>query len=167
MKASSISIEQPLLIAWHSRTGASEALAQAVADGAGDIALLKSASEVTSDDLLEAAGYVFVCPENLAALSGLMKDMFDRCYYPVLGRIEGRPFASIIAAGSDGENAQRQLDRIAKGWRLRRVAEPMIVNVKSQTPAEILAKKNVTSSEIENANKLGIAMQSGIEMGIF
>ena len=48
-----------------------------------------------------------------------MKEMFDRCYYPCLGKLEGRPYATIICAGSDGENAQRQLDRIATGWRLR------------------------------------------------
>ena len=73
--------------------------------------------------LLAASGYLFIGPENLAALSGAMKEMFDRCYYPCLGKLEGRPYATIICAGSDGENAQRQLDRIATGWRLKRVAE--------------------------------------------
>src|SRR3546814_13836169 len=85
-------------------------------------------SDVCSSDL-------FVGPENLAALSGAMKEMFDRCYYPCLGRIEGRAYATIICVGSDGENAQRQLDRIATGWRLRRVADHMIVNT-GPTPHE-------------------------------
>ena len=49
-----------------------------------------------------------------------MKEMFDRCYYPLLGRIEGRPYATLIAAGSDGRGAQAQIDRIVTGWRLRR-----------------------------------------------
>ena len=104
-----------LLIAWHSRTGASEALAQAAAEGAGDAALLLGADAVTPVHLLSAGGYLFVCPENLATMSGEMKEMFDRCYYPVLGRIEGRAYATMIAAGSDGEGAQRQIDRIATG----------------------------------------------------
>lgn len=82
--------ERPLLIAWHSRTGASESMARAAAEGAGDRARFMRADEVTPENLLDAGGYLFVCPENLASMSGLMKEMFDRCYYPVLGKIEGR-----------------------------------------------------------------------------
>ncbi len=116
--------QNTLLIAWHSRTGASRAMAQAAADGAGNHALIMPAQDVMPDHFLGCGAYLFVCPENLASMSGTMKEMFDRCYYPVLGQIEGRAYATAIAAGSDGEGAQRQIDRIAKGWRLRRVAEP-------------------------------------------
>src|SRR3546814_13388234 len=77
-----------------------------------------------------------------------MKEMFDRCYYPCLGRIEGHAYATIICAGSDGENAQRQLDRIATGWRLRRVADPMIVNVGAQTPEAILAPQTIPADRL-------------------
>ena len=96
-----------------------------------------------------------------------MKEMFDRCYYPVLGRIEGRPYATIIAAGSDGEGAQSQIDRIAKGWRLKRVAEPVIVNTEAQTPEAILADKTVPDNRIEECRSLGEAMAEGLAAGIF
>ncbi|MEE4316193.1 MAG: NAD(P)H-dependent oxidoreductase [Erythrobacter sp.] len=155
-----------LLIAWHSRTGASEAMAQAAAEGAGD-ALLLRADAVTADALLRAGGYLFVCPENLAGMSGLMKEMFDRTYYDVLGRIEGRPYATIIAAGSDGEGAQRQIDRIATGWRLRRVSESMIVNFAAQTPEAIAAPKTVPGKALKECRELGSALSEGISLGIF
>lgn len=157
----------PLLIVWHSRTCTAEALAQAAKEGAGSRALLLAAQEVTPEHLLEAQGYLFACPENLASMSGAMKEMFDRCYYPVLGRIEGRPFATLIAAGSDGEGAQRQLDRIAQGWRLRRVAEPVIVNMAAQTPEEILALKTVPQARLDQARDLGAALAEGLAQGIF
>src|SRR3546814_11662561 len=67
-----------------------------------------------------------------------MKDMFDRCYYPCLGRLEGRPYATIICAGSDGDHAQRQLDRIATRWRRNRVAVRVIVHSAAQTPQATL-----------------------------
>lgn len=156
-----------LLIAWHSRTGASEALARAAAEGAGKSARLVRADAVEPEDILQAAAYLFACPENLATMSGLMKEMFDRCYYPVLGRIEGRAYATIIAAGSDGEGAQRQIDRIATGWRLRRVAEPMIVNLDAQTPQEILAPKTVPEAALADARAMGAALAEGLELGIF
>ncbi|SHN49375.1 flavodoxin family protein [Erythrobacter sanguineus] len=154
-----------LLIAWHSRTGASQAMAQAAADGAGD-ALLLRADAVTGDALLGAAGYLFVCPENLATMSGLMKEMFDRTYYDVLGTIEGRPYATIIAAGSDGEGAQRQIDRIAAGWRLRRVAEPVIINFAAQTPEAIAAPKQVPDKVLKECKELGQALAEGLRLGI-
>ena len=155
-----------LLIAWHSRTGGSEALARAAADGAGSARLL-SADEVAPDDLLAAGGYLFVGPENLAALSGAMKEMFDRCYYPCLGKLEGRPYATIICAGSDGANAQRQLDRIATGWRLKRVADPVIVNTAAQTPEAICASKTIPATRLAEARDLGAALAEGLASGIF
>lgn len=156
-----------VLIVWHSRTGASEALARAAFRGAGDQGRLLRADQVGPEQIIDAAAYVFVCPENLASMSGLMKEMFDRCYYPVLGRIEGRAFATIIAAGSDGRGAQAQIDRIAKGWRLKRSAEPFIVNLDAQTPEEILAKKTVPDAELKLAFDLGQALAEGLELGIF
>lgn len=157
----------PLLIVWHSRTGASEAMARAAAQSDGEGARLLSCGEAQAEDFLAARGYLFCGPENLAALSGAMKEMFDRLYYPLLGRIEGRAYASIIAAGSDGSGAQRQLDRIATGWRLRRVAEPMIVNFAAQTPEAILAPKTVKPADLRACADLGTAMAEGLSQGMF
>ncbi len=156
-----------LLILWHSRTGASQALAEAANAAAGELARLIAAEAAGPSDLLAARGYLFVCPENLGSMSGAMKELFDRCYYPLLGRIEGRPYASIIAAGSDGHGAQAQLDRIVTGWRLRRVAEPLIANMGAQSAEEIMAPKTVAPVILTQARELGGAMAQGLELGIF
>lgn len=160
-------VEQHLLIVWHSRTGAAQAMARAAFEGAEGRARLLRADETAPGDVLAAAGYLFACPENLASMSGLMKEMFDRCYYPVLGRIEGRAYATMIAAGSDGEGAQRQIDRIATGWRLQRVADPLIVNLSAQTPEDILADKTVPQAELARCRQLGTALAEGLALGIF
>lgn len=154
-------------IVWHSRTGGAAAMARAVAQGAGAEAQLITAEEATADDLLAARGYVFVAPENLGSLSGAMKEMFDRSYYPLLGRVEGRAYATVIAAGSDGCGAQAQVDRIVTGWRLRRVAEPLIVNFAAQSPEEILAEKIVPEPALAGCRELGEAMAEGLRLGIF
>ncbi|NVE93684.1 flavodoxin family protein [Altererythrobacter lutimaris] len=160
-------VNAPLLIVWHSRTGASEAMARAAAEGAGDHAVLMRADEVEPEHLLDAEGYLFVCPENLASMSGLIKEMFDRCYYPVLDQLQGRPYATIIAAGSDGEGAERQIDRIATGWRLKRVAEGMIVNLDAQSPEAILAPKSVPDDQLAQCRDIGEAIVEGLVSGIF
>lgn len=158
-----------LAIIWHSRTGASEQLAQAAMQGAreqGGAAALMEAQKATPEGLLGCGGYLFVAPENLGSLSGQMKEMLDRCYYPLLGRIEGRPYATIIAAGSGGDGALRQLDSIVTGWRLRRVAEPVIAHMAAQTPKEILAPKTLTPDQFEEAHALGGGLGAGLAMGV-
>lgn len=96
-----------------------------------------------------------------------MKEFFDRCYYPLLGRIEGRAYATAVAAGSDGSGAVRQLDRIVTGWRLRRIAENLIVNLGAQSPEEILRPKSVAPDSLQNCHDLGQAMSAGLAMGTF
>lgn len=162
-----VSNDGKLLIAWHSRTGASEAMARAAAEGAGGRCCILRAQDVEAEHLMSAAGYLFVCPENLASMTGMMKEMFDRTYYPVLGRIEGRAYATAIAAGSDGEGAQRQIDRIAKGWRLKRVADPLIVDMAAQTEGQILAPKTLSENQRAKCRELGEALAEGIELGLF
>lgn len=157
----------PLLIVWHSRTGAARALAHAANAGAGAGARLIAAADATPADLLAAGGYLFVCPENLGTLSGAMKELFDRCYYPLLGQIEGRPYATLIAAGSAGQGAEAQLDRIVTGWRLRRVVDGVIVNLGAQTPVAILAEKTVPPAALARAEELGAALAEGLVQGIF
>lgn len=159
--------EKSLLIVWHSRTGASAALAESAAQGAEGIRKLRRAQDVQPEDILLASGYLFVCPENLASMSGEMKEMFDRCYYPVLGQVGGRAYATIIAAGSDGEGAQRQIDRIATGWRLKRVADPWIVITHAQSAAEIAAQKSLSATDLARANELGRSMAEAIKLGIY
>jgi multimeric flavodoxin WrbA len=160
-----------LLIVWHSMTGGSEALAKAALHSAEDESAVKvrclSAEQVTPLDMLGAHGYLFVFPENLAAISGVMKAFFDLCYYPCLGQIEGRPYALIICAGSDGRNAARQAERIAKGWRLRKIAETLIVCTHAQTEAAIMAPKTIAEKELAQARQTGAQLAAGMALGIF
>jgi len=142
-------------------------MAEAAGQAAGNASRLIPAEAAMPGDLLEAAGYLFVCPENLGALTGAMKEMFDRCYYPLLGRIEGRAYATAIAAGSAGHGAEAQLDRIVTGWRLRRIADSLIVNVNAQLPAEILAPKTVPDQELDRCRELGAALAEGLSLGLF
>ena len=162
-----------LLIVYHSMTGGTRQLADAAAAGARAEAetetavRLLHAAEAGPDDVLAADGYVFATPENLAAISGQMKDFFDRCYYAALDQINGRPYAVLVCAGSDGSNAVRQIERIATGWRLKPAAPPIIVCTHAQTKEEILRPKRIADEELAACEGLGAALAAGLEMGIF
>jgi multimeric flavodoxin WrbA len=160
-----------LLIVVHSRTGGTRQMAEAAHRGAGAEAEIRvrllAAADAQAPDVLAADGYIFATPENLAALAGQMKEFFDRTYYPVLDRINGRPYALLICAGSDGENAARQIRRIVTGWRLRAIADPLIVCTHAQTPEAILAPKLIGPAELDRCAELGAAMAAGLASGIF
>lgn len=172
MSSRNVSSGPTLLIVWHSRTGAARQMAEAAAQGARDAARdmgderlqvqLVPALDVQAQTVLDAQAYVFCAPENLAALSGEMKAFFDRNYYAVLDAVAGRPYAALIAAGTDGQGALRQLQRIATGWRLREAFPALVMRNGAQTPAEILAPKTVDADTLARCRECGGTLAAGL-----
>jgi multimeric flavodoxin WrbA len=160
-----------LLIVFHSMTGGTRQMAEAAANGAASEAeisvRLLSAQDASAADVLAADGYLFATPENLGAMSGLMKDFFDRTYYAALNRIAGRPYVALVCAGSDGENAARQIERIATGWRLKPIAAPLIVCTHAETPEAILAPKEIGAYDRERCEGAGATLAAGLAFGIY
>jgi NAD(P)H-dependent FMN reductase len=160
-----------LLVIHHSMTDGARQMAQAALEGAmGESNIAVGglhAAEAAPEDLLEADGYIFATPENLASMAGVMKDFFDRCYYPLLDQIQGRPYAMMICAGSDGTGAARQIARIAIGWRLKPIAEPLIIITGAQTPEAIAAPKTISANDLARCEELGAAFAAGLASGIF
>ncbi|MCA4919853.1 MAG: NAD(P)H-dependent oxidoreductase [Roseomonas sp.] len=160
-----------LLIIHHSMTDGTRQMAQAALEGAmgesNSAVVGMHAAEAAPEDLLEADGYIFATPENLASMAGVMKDFFDRCYYPLLDQIQGRPYATMICAGSDGAGAARQIARIATGWRLKPIAEPLIIITNAQTPEAIAAPKTISANDLARCEELGAAFAAGLAAGIF
>jgi multimeric flavodoxin WrbA len=160
-----------LLVVFHSMTGGARQMAEAVVRGGASEAAVQTrllrAGDTTAEDVLAADGYVFVTPENLAAMSGVMKDFFDRTYYGALDRIAGRPYATLVCAGSDGSNAVRQVERICTGWRLKAVCDPIIVCTHAQTPEAILAPKTIGADDLRRCEETGAAIAAGLALGIF
>lgn len=160
-----------LLIVFHSMTGGTRQMAQAAARGAAAepqvrVRLLE-AGAAGPDDVLQADACIFATPENLAAMSGMMKDFFDRSYYAVLEQVNGRAYALMVCAGSDGHNAVRQVERIATGWRLRAIAAPLIVCTHAQAPEAILAPKNIAPQDLARCEELGATLAAGLAAGLY
>jgi multimeric flavodoxin WrbA len=160
-----------LLVVYRTMTGGTRQMVEAAVRGASgepdvEVVLLR-AEQAGGEHVLAADGYLFATPENLASMSGMMKDFFDRTYYAAFERIEGRPYAAMICAGSDGQGAARQLERIALGWRLKPVAPTIIVITDAQTPEAILREKTIASEELQRCEELGAALAAGLALGVF
>ncbi len=150
-----------LLIVYHSQSGRTRAMAEAVAHGASDAEAedveirLKNAFAAGVEDLLWADGLVLGTPENFGYMSGGMKDFLDRTFYPCEGKLEGTPYAVFISAGNDGTGALASIRRIANGYAFREVQEP------------IIAKGELGDDSIARCTELGLAFASALEMGVF
>jgi len=160
-----------LLIVYHTMTGGTLQMARAAAAGAAAEpaleAMMLHAAHAAAEHVLAADGFIFATPENLAAMSGVMKDFFDRTYYAALDFLNGRPYATLICAGSDGQNAARQIERIATGWRLKLVAPALIVCTHAQTPEQILRPKQIGAADLQRCEELGAALAGGLVLGVF
>jgi multimeric flavodoxin WrbA len=165
-----------LLIVFHSQSGNTARLAQAAAEGASAEhehveTRLVLANDAGLDDLLWADAVLFGTPENFGFMSGMLKDFFDRTYYAARGRIRALPYALFISAGNDGTGAARQIERIARGYPLRKVAEPVIAT--SGVTEEMRAadpegsRVAVSEAQLMQARELGQTLAAGLACGIF
>jgi multimeric flavodoxin WrbA len=148
-----------ILVIYHSQSGHTETMAQAVAEGAASTedatVLLKRAHEATAEDLLWADGIAVGTPENFGYMSGMLKDFFDRTFYAVEGAVFRKPYAVFISAGNDGTGALRAIERIALGYKFKKVFEPVV------------AKGDVTPAILDQCRDLGGVLSAGCAMGIF
>jgi multimeric flavodoxin WrbA len=150
-----------LLIVYHTQTGNTQRLLEAVERGARDPAIshldvvAKSALLATPEDVLGAQGILLGTPENFGYMSGAMKYFFDHVYYPCLEHTQGLPYGLFIRAGNDGRGALMSIERIVAGLRWKLVCEPVI------------AAGELQPWHFEACEALGTTLAAGLEAGVF
>ncbi|MGC6517510.1 MAG: flavodoxin family protein [Candidatus Puniceispirillaceae bacterium] len=115
----------------------------------------KAPTEVIASDLQGCDGLVLGTLENIGALSGLTKDMFDRCYNDWLGRHEGLAVAIYIRAGLDGTATKRTLISYANAQSWRLISPPLLLHGTYET------------SMCETTSELAGRLSAGVAAGIY
>lgn len=150
-----------LLIVYHSQSGTTNRMADAVIEGARQPEIenvdvrVRPALEADADDLLWADAFILGSPENFGYMSGAMKYFLDRVYYPCEGRRSGIPWALFVRAGNDGSGAISSIRRILAGLAVREVQEPVLI------------AGEFDESRLEECRELGMTMAAGLEAGVF
>ena len=151
--------KKKLFIIYHSQSETTTQLVEAVAAGAAlepDVELIvKRAFDADVKDLTCADAILFGTPENFGYMSGALKDFFDRTFYAAQPLQLCTPYALFVSAGNDGSGAVREVDRILKGYPMKKVAEPLVIKGKPNTDA------------LEACRTLGQTMASALQLGIF
>lgn len=150
-----------LLIVCNTPSDNTQALANAALIGAqhdsidNTQATLQTPLETISEDVLQADGILIGTTENFGYMSGLIKDFFERIYYPCLEKTQGKPYALYIRAGNDGLGTKTGVEKIITGLRW-----------KSVQPA-LLLQGDYQPQFAEQVTELGQLMAAGIDNDIF
>lgn len=149
-----------LLIVAHAPSANTKKLAQAALKGANhpDInidVIMKSPQDTQPEDVLAADALLLGTTENLSYMAGLTKDFFDRCYYPVLEKKQGMPFALYIRAGQDGTGTKLAMKTIITGLRWK------------QTQDTLILKGEWQETFTEQVEELAMTLAAGVEAGIY
>lgn len=155
-----------LLIVWHSQFGGTAQMAAAARDAAlgvpGVEVTYLHARDAGVSELLRCDALLVATSENFGSLSGMTKDFFERVFYPCEHRVEGKPYAVIVCAGSDGSGAMLQTDRIATGLRLRKVLPGVVYKSGLTAKAQV-----VPAAVLEQCAELGATLAAGVSAGIY
>lgn len=145
-----------ILIVYASQSGHAASLAEAIEQGAvaeGASVRRLHGTHAGLDDLLWCRALVVVTPENFGYMAGAVKDFFDRTFYPAQGKVTNLPYAVVIRAGNDGSFALAAVERIARGYPLKRVAEPILWVGEGEPP-------------LDACRELGQLLAAGLAFGV-
>lgn len=152
--------KKKLLIIAHAPSANTQQMFDVVVNGASDpeienVEVVTLAQlDTQPEDIISADAIILGVTENFGYMAGLVKDVFDRCYYPCLDKTEGLPFAFYVRAGLNGTGSRRAIESIAKGLSWKLVQEPLIC--KGEFQVEF----------IEQCQELGLSMAASLDAGI-
>jgi multimeric flavodoxin WrbA len=152
--------KKKLLIISHAPSENTQRLLEAVVKGANhpditDIEVKYIAPlDTQAEDIISAQAIIIGTTENLGYMAGLIKDVFDRCYYDCLDHTQGLPFTYYIRAGHDGTGTRKAIETITTGLRWRLVQEPLI------------CKGDFDEEFIAQCEELGLTMAASLDAGI-
>ncbi|WP_405221138.1 flavodoxin family protein [Lentisalinibacter sediminis] len=153
--------DKHLLIVYHSQSGSTERMAEAVIRGArhedidGVTVRVLGALDAGADDVLWSDALILGTPENFGYMSGGLKVFLDRVYYPCLEKVEGKPYALFVRAGNDGTGAVSSVQRIVAGLALKEIQPPLVI------------AGEFDEARLTECEELGMTVAAGLEAGVF
>jgi len=114
-----------ILVVYHSLSGNTKAMAEAVAEGARGVSgakvSVKTGIDATIDDLLGSDAVAVGSPDYFSYMAGGLKDFFDRTYYPAQGKATDKPCACFGSAGGPPTVVLELLEKMCRAFKMQHV----------------------------------------------
>jgi len=118
-----------VLVLYYSRSGRTEALANAVAEGVesveGASAKVKRVDYATVNDFISCDAVAFGSPNYFSYMAGLMKDFFDKAL-SIRERVAGKPSVAFTSGGGASNSALLSLEKMISSFKLEKVADGVV-----------------------------------------
>jgi multimeric flavodoxin WrbA len=111
--------------------------------------------EASAEDIEWCDGILIGTTENFGYMAGLVKDFFERIYYPCLDSSQGLPVALYIRAGEDGRGTRTSIGKITTGLRWKNVSEPLMLRGQWDDAFD------------EKVAELAMTIAAGLDTGIY
>lgn len=138
-----------VLVVYHSRTGNTRGMAQAVAEGVKEVAgvdvVLKEAEQVSVSDLIGADALAFGSPTYFSYMAGVLKGILDEAYLS-RNQIRGKPFVAFASGGGGQIRSVQSIESVAASCGLHKVCDGVAVGGMP------------TESERQDCRRLGAAL---------
>jgi len=117
-----------VLILYYSRSGRTEELAKAVAEGVehrGGSAKMKRVDYATVDDFNSCDAIAFGSPNYFSYMAGLMKTFFDNAL-SIREKVSGKPAAAFSSGGGSSDAALISLEKMITSFRLEKAIDGVV-----------------------------------------
>jgi len=117
-----------VLVLYYSRTGRTEALAKAVAEGiqsAGGTAKTKRVDYATVNDFISCDAIAFGSPNYFSYMAGIMKDFFDKAL-SIREKVTGKPAAAFTSGGGSSNSALVSLENMIASFKLEKATDGVV-----------------------------------------
>ena len=145
-----------ILVIYHTLSGNTEKMANAVAKGASSIAgievIVKKAFDATLEDFMECDGVAFGSADYFSYIAGALKDFFDRTFYPSRGKVDGKPCIAFGTGGGGGDTVVGILERMCyNAFKLKKVAD------------SISASGKISDSDLKGCSEAGKKLAEAVK----
>ena len=127
-----------VLIVYHSQGGNTKAAAEKVAEGVSIVdgvdPVVKAASEAGAADLVGCQAICVGTPDYFSYMAGMLKDFFDRTYYPTQGQVDGKPCGIFVTHGGGGK-AAASVESICRSFKFTQIGKTVLVKDRPDKPA--------------------------------
>ena len=98
--------------------------------------MVKTASEAEADDLISCEAICFGTYDYFGYMAGMLKDFFDRTFYPTQGQVDDKMYGMFVTQDGRGFEASESIKEMCRSFKFNQIAEVLLVRGRPNEDSE-------------------------------